>query len=92
MTVRAAAVFLLLATAIMGCHDLTVEDVAEACVEQCFERGGGSDCAGPECLRWARSYSDCVPEAYALAVCMPGECSAEADDLYACARAKDLNR
>lgn len=74
---------------ITGCSELTVEDVVEACVVQCVERGGGDACHGPECRVWAELYSDCVPEAYALADCMPGECSAVAAELYACACVND---
>lgn len=72
---------------ITGCSELTVEDVVEACVVQCEERGG-QPCE-PECRVWAELYSDCVPEAYALADCMPGECSAVAAELYACACVSD---
>lgn len=71
-----------------GCHQITVEDVTDACIAQCEVRGG-VDCAGPECRIWAETYSDCLPEAYALAECMPGDCTAESDELYTCACVND---
>lgn len=73
----------------VGCdHEVTVDDVTEACIAQCEARGG-VDCASPECRTWAETYSDCLPEAYALATCMmdaPHVCADESEDLYTCAR------
>lgn len=76
---------LVLSLIIAGCSELTVEDVVEACVVQCEERGGQK--CEPECLDFAEAYADCVPEAYALVDCMPAEpCDAERAELAACAQ------
>ena len=73
----------IIALFVIGCDDLAVEDVVEACTVQCEERGG-SACV-PDCRDYADAYSDCIPEAYALVACMPGDCGLERAELTACA-------